>query len=137
MTVFLRRRAGSVRATLLLATLHGLTGCEAPEGVTRPAPASPTAPALVVQGTPSPAVATPGPPAPRQAEANAGPVLFNDPPASPDTPLCGKQAREINAIGAVLQGSRVETSGICARFACYDPLTATYIGADGYRHVCR
>jgi hypothetical protein len=65
------------------------------------------------------------------------PILFNDPPAPPDTPLCGREAREANAIGATLQGPRVAGSGICASFACYDPLTATYIGADGYRHVCR
>ena len=65
------------------------------------------------------------------------PILFNDPSAPPDTPLCGREAQEVNAIGDALQGSRVAASGICAAFACYDPLTATYIGADGYRHVCR
>jgi hypothetical protein len=70
-------------------------------------------------------------------DENGKPILFNDPSAPPDTPLCGREAQEANAIGAALQGSRVAASGICAAFACYDPLTATYIGADGYRHVCR
>lgn len=195
MTVFLCCRVTFIRATLLLAILPGLAGCEVQEDTTHPAPSAPAAPAVsgpapapaasaapalpaapsapVVQGTPSLAAAstmqssltgllpvapvpaapgpvtlgpvTPGPVTPGQvepktatpADAISEPVLFNDPPASPDTPLCGKQAQEINAIGAVLQASRVATSGICARFACYDPLTATYIGADGYRHVCR
>ena len=78
-------------------------------------------------------------PSPGSTEAgqDAKPVPFNDPPAAPDTPLCGRQAQERNAIGAALQGQKVAASGICAGFACYDPLTATYIGADGYRHVCR
>ncbi len=77
------------------------------------------------------------PAAPVPLDENGHPMLFNDPPASPDTPLCGREARERNAIGTQIQGERVASSGICATFACYDPLTATYIGADGYTHVCR
>ena len=64
-------------------------------------------------------------------------TLSNDPSASVDTPLCGRQARDANAIADTLLPSRLAASGACAGFACYDPLTATYIGADGFRHVCR
>ena len=97
-------------------------------------------PAAKAPATP-PAAAPAAPPAvsgvAAAPDADSKPVLFNDPPARPDTPLCGRQAQEADAIGAALQGPRVAASGICASFACYDPLTATYIGADGYRHVCR
>lgn len=119
MTSFLRRRMRAARHGLLLVALLGVARCAEPlpagAGPLRPAAAAPAA---------SPV-------------ADGKPVLFNDPPARPDTPLCGRQAQEVNAIGAVLQGPRVAASGICARFACYDPLTASYLGADGYRHVCR
>ncbi len=88
-----------------------------------PAPAQTIMPAAAVAAVP--------------LDENGKPVLFNDPPTSPETPLCGREARELNSIGSEIQGTRVASSGICASFACYDPLTATYIGADGYRHVCR
>ena len=129
------------RVGLLLSVSLGVAHCAAPP--TAPAPG----PAIASQAAPAPAslppaslpaaasgVATGSGTAP---DADGKPVLFNDPPARPDTPFCGRQAREVDAIGATLQGPRVAASGICASFACYDPLTATYIGADGYRHVCR
>lgn len=64
-------------------------------------------------------------------------MLVNDPSAPLDTPLCGMAAREANAIGQTLLSRQYATVGICSSYACYDPATATYIGADGYRHVCR
>ncbi len=91
-----------------------------------PAPASPATANLPVAIVPAAPI-----------DENGKPILFNDPPAPPDTPLCGREARERNAIGSQIQGARVASSGICASFACYDPLTATYLGADGYTHVCR
>jgi hypothetical protein len=133
MTSFLRRRMRAARYGLLLVALLGVARCAEPlpagAGPLRPAAAAPAA------ATPPrrPAAAAPA----ASPVADGKPVLFNDPPARPDTPLCGRQAQEVNAIGAVLQGPRVAASGICARFACYDPLTASYLGADGYRHVCR
>ena len=100
-------------ARLLLLGLLGLGRCEPPP----PPPAVPRATAGVL--------------------AEGKPPLLNDPSAAPNTPLCGQQARERNAIGAALQAPQLAASGVCAGFACYDPLTATYLGADGYEHVCR
>lgn len=64
-------------------------------------------------------------------------MLVNDPSAPLDTPLCGMAAREGNAISQTVLSRQYATAGICSSFACYDAATATYIGADGYRHVCR
>ena len=64
-------------------------------------------------------------------------MLVNDPSAPLDTPLCGMAAREANVIGQTLLSRQYATAGICSSFACYDAATATYLGADGYRHVCR
>ena len=132
MTLISPWRTGMARASLLL-ILSGVAGCTAPVtagGPPQAVVAAPTGP-VSVASRPGDRPNTPS------LDSNGKPVLFNDPPASPDTPLCGRQAREVNAIGTTLQGARVATSGICSSFACYDPLTATYIGADGYRHVCR
>ncbi len=124
------------RVGLLLSASLGVARCA------EPPPVAPV-PTIASKAAPAPASLPPAsPPAAASGvaagpDADGKPVLFNDPPARPDTPLCGRQAQEANAIGAGLQGSRVAASGICAGFACYDPLTATYIGADGYRHVCR
>ena len=127
-------RSRGSQAALLLVVLLGVARCAAPASTAvdagRPAAPLPTAAHTVGAGPPSQETT-------RNSDSDGKPIVFNDPPAAPDTPLCGRQAREVNAIGAVLQGPRVSASGICARFACYDPLTATYIGADGYRHVCR
>lgn len=135
MTLPSRRCLRIAQSGLLLFALLGIVRCaEPPHGTPAPATARAAATAPV-----NPPAAAPGVAAGAQtaADADSKPILFNDPPARPDTALCGRQAQEVNAIGAMLQGPRVAASGICASFACYDPLTATYIGADGYRHVCR
>jgi len=80
-----------------------------------------------------PSFATPAPPVDRSLK----PQLGEDPPAADATPLCGTAARERAAIGAELPRSGMAAAGPCDGYACYDPLTATYLGADGYRHVCR
>jgi hypothetical protein len=100
------------------------------------APGPHATPAATRAPLPAPAPGAFAPPTVALDE-NGKPILFNDPSAPPDTPLCGREAQEANAIGDAVQGARVAASGVCAAFACYDPLTATYIGADGYRHVCR
>ena len=135
MTVLPGRRSGAARSALLLLASFGIVRCAEPPKSVQPVPvvARPAVAAPGAQPAAPPAVAGMG----AAPDADGKPVLFNDPPARPDTPLCGRQAQEANAIGASLQGPRVAASGICAGFACYDPLTATYIGADGYRHVCR
>ena len=120
----LRARSGTSLPLLALLTVSGCA--EVPRHAVSPVPAH------AVTATPS------APPvAPETLDANGKPILFNDPPAPPDTPVCGRQAREADAIGASLLAPRLSATGICASFTCYDPLTATYIGADGYRHVCR
>ncbi|TLU74270.1 hypothetical protein [Lichenicoccus roseus] len=136
------------RRLAALGLVVALAGCAAPPPAPLPVAAAPhvAAPAPASQpsqqSTPVPTLnpnTSPGPGIPPSAslDENGHPILFNDPPASPDTPLCGREARERNAIGAQIQAARVASSGVCSSFACYDPLTATYIGADGYTHVCR
>ena len=120
------RRRLRPQAAMLMGALFGVAGCAGPPRTIEPVAAAAPAPSRPLAVAP---VASVGP--------DGKPVLFNDPPAAPDTPLCGRQALEANTIGAQLQGAAVAGSGICGSFACYDPLTATYIGADGYRHVCR
>ncbi len=123
-------------AAMLMVPALGLAGCEdapAPAAVPVPAPAAsaarPAAPGGIVL-TPQPdGGAGPGP--------QGGVVLANDPSAPADTPLCGGGARERNAIGQSLLPRQYAEAGVCSGFACYDPATATYIGIDGYRHVCR
>jgi len=63
--------------------------------------------------------------------------LTNDPSAPTDTPLCGSAAREANAIAAANYPQPAMSGNACVMSACYDAQTATYIGADGNRHVCR
>ncbi len=124
-------------ARLLLLGLLGLARCETPPAASPQAAATATAPAPTPVPAQTAAPAQQAVAADETAPAGDRPTLLNDPSAAANTPLCGQQARERNAIGAALQGSRVAASGVCAGLACYDPLTATYIGADGYRHVCR
>ncbi len=71
------------------------------------------------------------------SQGTSAPVLFNDPSAPPGTPLCGLAAQESDAISRTLLPRQYAQAGQCATYACYDAATATYIGADGYRHVCR
>ena len=69
--------------------------------------------------------------------ATAAPARLNDPSAAPDTPLCGRAAREAADAAAAISPSVTESGNACLASACFDPLTDTYIGADGYRHVCQ
>ncbi len=115
---------GAVLAPALAATL-ALAGC----ADTPPPAAAP--PVAVVAAAPPRAQGIVLSPQPQ------GAVLANDPSAPADTPLCGVRAREANAVGQSLLPQQYAQAGICSSFACYDPATATYIGADGYRHVCR
>lgn len=69
--------------------------------------------------------------------AQASTALLNDPSAPSNTPLCGFAAQENNALSRQLMARQYAEAGQCSAYACYDAATATYIGADGYRHVCR
>ncbi len=126
---------GRWRVTAILTvSVLALAGCE---------DTTATAPAPSVAAAPTPAPAASGgivlspQPDGEAASQPAGVVLANDPSAPTDTPLCGTAARETNAIGQALLPRQYAAAGICQSFACYDPATATYIGLDGYRHVCR
>lgn len=123
--------AWSGRASLRLACVAALAlaGCDD----------TPTAPVTTTSApTPAaaPAAATGGIVLNPQ-QGGTGATLVNDPSAPADAPVCGKAAREADAIGQSLLGRQYATAGACSSFACYDPATATYLGADGYRHVCR
>ncbi|QDH17453.1 hypothetical protein [Swingsia samuiensis] len=63
---------------------------------------------------------------------------LNDPSAPLTTPLCGTALHEVNQVGAIIypQGLATTTSS-CAQNACFEPLTGTFIAADGNRSVCR
>ena len=119
-------------AAAALLSLLLLAACGEPE---RAAPATQAArpPGFAIQSFPpeaAPAGAT-LPPGEQPAQAE------NDPSAPPDTPLCGTAARETNAAAAALSPRTEAEGGACLATACYDALTDTYIGADGYRHVCQ
>lgn len=106
-----------------------LAGCEdtpAPAPTAAETPAKPVTPPAA-----SGIVLTP------QPEGGSGAALVNDPSAPADSPVCGPAAREAASIGQTLLSRQAATAGICSSFTCYDPATATYLGADGYRHVCR
>ncbi|GBR63982.1 hypothetical protein GWA01_03730 [Gluconobacter wancherniae NBRC 103581] len=78
--------------------------------------------------------------APGLAEDTAAPEekkLLNDPSAPANTPLCGSALREAMQTGAVVYTQSLATSGTCPRNACFDPLTGTFIAANGNRSVCR
>lgn len=126
-----RRYAATARAAFwIAATGLAVAGCEdAP-------PAPPASPAPVAEAPAQPAAAPAGIVLTPQPGAS-GVALTNDPSAPADTPLCGMAAREADAIAQGLLPRQYATAGICSGFACYDPATATYLGADGYRHVCR
>jgi hypothetical protein len=82
-------------------------------------------------------VAVQPPPAQPATAIASSTTLGNDPSAPADTPLCGIAGRERAAFSQSLLPRQVAESGQCSSYACYDAATATYIGADGYRHVCR
>lgn len=63
--------------------------------------------------------------------------LTNDPSAPANTPLCGSAQQEANAAGTGIYSNGVASGGSCARNACFEPLTGTFIAATGRRSVCR
>lgn len=117
------------RAALWLTALAiGLAGCaDAPA-------APPVAEAASRQPKPAPPagiVLAPQPGAPGSV------ALANDPSAPLDAPACGTAAREAVTVAQAVLPRQNASAGVCSSFACYDPATATYLGLDGYRHVCR
>ena len=75
--------------------------------------------------------------APGTAGENPEQARENDPSAPLDTPLCGRAEREAIATDAAISPAVMGGAGSCAATACFDPLTDTYLGADGARHVCQ
>ena len=69
-------------------------------------------------------------------EAHSG-SLQNDPSAPANTPLCGTAEREAMAMGVQNYPQPLATGNSCARNACFNTQTGTYIAADGTRRVCR
>ncbi len=119
----------------MIAGATALSGCaDTPAPV--PVPAAAAAPAGPAPQRAAAPVIAGSDQDPAQAGATL-PVSLNDPSAPVDTPLCGTAARENNGLGQSLLPRQYAEAGQCASFACYDPATATYLGADGYRHVCR
>ncbi|GBQ29582.1 BA14K family protein [Gluconacetobacter sacchari] len=109
----------------VLPVLGLLAGCATP-----PAPAAPRP----VRRPPmqfAPGTAVEAPPPANEAQ------LVNDPSAPLDTPLCGVAARAAQAMAARVNPAPLASGNACVANACFDPLTGTYIGADGERHVCR
>lgn len=123
--------SGQAGMGLVCAAALALAGCDD----TTPAPAAATS--IPTAAAPAQAPVTGGIVLNPQEGATGGVPLANDPSAPMNTPLCGTAAREADAIGQSLLSRQYATAGACSSFACYDPATATYLGADGYRHVCR
>ncbi len=133
-------------ARLLLAAPLLLAGCDADTTATTTAATTPPHPRIPIQrflpepAPPEPPPPTPAPGAPAPADnAAAGqpPERENDPSAPLDTPLCGRAEREAIAASTAVSPEVIPAAGACAETACFDPLTDTYIGADGARHVCQ
>lgn len=121
-----------------------LGACADAPATTTAASTPPPHPRIPIQqflpdNTPPPGTA-PVPAVSATTDAGATPpelARVNDPSAPLDTPLCGRAARETIAAGAALLPGVIPAAGACAETACFDPLTDTYIGADGWRHVCQ
>jgi BA14K-like protein len=112
---------------IMVAALSLLAGCAQPTPPVRSGAAPGRRPPL--QFAPGTVVETP-PPA---DEAQ----LVNDPSAPTGTPLCGAAAQEAMAMAAKVNPAPLASGNSCVASACFDPLTGTYIGADGQRHICR
>ncbi|GBQ89481.1 hypothetical protein AA13595_2654 [Gluconacetobacter johannae DSM 13595] len=123
-----RPRPSVARLAVAAMMLSGLAAC-APQPATRPVAQAPAARRPPLQFAPGTVVEAPPP-------ANEA-QLVNDPSAPLNTPLCGAAAREAVAAGARLNPAPLTSGNSCVAGACFDPLTGTYIGADGHRHVCR
>lgn len=125
-----RPRSAALRTALLPAAL-ALASC-ATEPAAPAQSAGPPPPRYPIQSfapeqSSSPLGETPSSPTDRT----------NDPSASADTPLCGREAREAVAAAVAISPAVMSGGGACTQTACFDPLTDTYIGADGYTHVCQ
>ena len=123
------------RAAILILLLSATARCSDQPAAPENGPAAARPPAFKIQG-----FLPESPPAPAPAgdeAAAANPLRANDPSAPPDTPLCGTAAREANAAAAALSPAIEAAGGACLSTACFDPLTDTFIGADGFRHVCQ
>ena len=79
----------------------------------------------------APGTVTEAPPPANEAQ------LVNEPSAPLDTPLCGAAAHATQAMAARVNPAPLASGNACVANACFDPLTGTYIGADGERHICR
>ncbi|MBB2167043.1 hypothetical protein HLH36_01510 [Gluconacetobacter aggeris] len=122
-----RPRSSFTRLTGLsaLCAMALLAGCAKP-----PAPVAPKP----VRHPPlqfAPGTAVEAPPPANEAQ------LVNDPSAPLDTPLCGAAAHTTQGMAARLNPAPLVSGNACTANACFDPLTGTYIGADGERHICR
>jgi hypothetical protein len=119
-----------IRAVVLA---QALASCANDQSATSSVTASgaPARPAFKVQGF------LPEAPGEATASGSTEPERFNDPSAPLDTPLCGVAARERNAVSVAVVPAVASSGNACLQTACFDALTDTYIGADGYRHVCQ
>ncbi len=119
---------------LAVLTLSGCADDASPSAVA-PSSAPAARPAFKVQSF------LPEEPAPPQsaqgAASNVGPARANDPSAPIDTPLCGQAEREASNFGAMISPAVTSSGNACLGTACFDPATGTFVGADGYRHVCQ
>lgn len=133
---------------LILPALLALAGCAADTAPTAATSAS-TRPRIPIQqflpeqasgpgaGLPDAGAPGAGAPAPGATGDGAAEARQNDPSAPLDTPLCGRAEREAIAIDTAVAPTVLASAGSCAATACFDPLTDTFIGADGARHVCQ
>lgn len=64
-------------------------------------------------------------------------VKLNLPSAPLDTPLCGTALRERAQMGAKIYPQSLASGNACTANACFQPLTGTYIAANGAPMVCR
>ena len=129
------------RGRIAIAVLLLASGCAAEppapagEGVTASVPVGPGSPPVEPASPPDEATTAPAGTA-GATDASAA-TATNDPSAPLDTPLCGRAARERNQAAAAIASDVMSGGGACVQTACFDPLTDTFIGADGYRHVCQ
>ncbi len=127
------------RLPLAVLLVSVLAGCEdqAPTTTEASAPAHPRIPIQQFLPDSAPPPGTQAASVPAEAQAPGTEARSNDPSAPLDTPLCGRAAREEIATAGAISPAVMADAGECAATACFDPLTDTYIGADGARHVCQ
>ncbi len=128
-----RRGLAAVAAVLILS---GCADDESPSTAAPPPSAVAARPAFKVQSF-LPDEPTPPPQSAQDAASSAAPARTNDPSAPIDTPLCGQAEREASNFGAMISPGVTSSGNACLGTACFDPATGTFVGADGYRHVCQ